>query len=120
MTFLFAVLFMLGVFGATLTLGIIILKRQGLITLYHDIHGIFEGDNPEDSRLSFGRIFCCFFLIAAFWIIAYTVYKFVAGSGWQIFIGSGIAVVAALIPYLITKTAELVQLINAYKTTKGN
>ena len=85
-----------------------------------DIHGIFEGDDEKDSRLSFGRVFTCVFLVLAFFLIAYTVYKFVAGAGWQIFIGSGIAVVAALVPYLITKISEVLAVINAIKTVKGN
>lgn len=120
MTFLFVILFLLGTFGAWFAFAFIILRRQGWVNLYRDVHGIFEGDDDKDSRLSFGRIFCCFFLICAFLLIAYTVYRFMAGAGWQIFVGSGIAVVAALVPYLITKASELVQIITAFKTIKGN
>ena len=110
---------LLGTFGAWFALGVIILRRQMWVNLYRDIHGLFEGEDEKDTRLSFGRVFTCIFLVFAFILIAYTIYKFVEGAGWQIFVGSGIAVIAALIPYLITKISEVLAVINAIKTLKS-
>jgi len=101
-----------------LLLGIFILAKYGVTKFCADMRGIFEGDDKEDDRLSFGRVFTFLFLLPAFLVIGYTVYKYTNGAGWAIFIGSGIAVLAALAPYALTKTTEVLALIEAVKGDK--
>lgn len=99
-----------------LILATIILWKYGFAKFVSNAFGVFEGEEKEDPRWSFGRVFSFLFLLPAFAIIGYTVFKFQAGAGWQIFIGSGIAIIAALLPYLITKASEVIAIIEALKT----
>lgn len=105
----------LGTIVAWLMLGICFIYKYGWDAFCRDLHGIFEGDDNEDIRLSYGRVFTFIFLLPAFLIIGYTVYQFTEGAGWQIFVGSAIAVVAALLPYMITKTSEVIEIIKTIK-----
>ena len=90
--------------------------KYGFANFAKDVRGIFEGDEKDDPRLSYGRVFSFLFLLPAFLIIGFTVYSYTAGASWQIFIGAGLAIVAALLPYGITKTAEILTIIQALKT----
>lgn len=108
--------------GSTLgwfLLWLFLVYRYGFPKFIKDVRSIFEGEDKEDARLSYGRVFTFVFLIPAFILIGYSVRKFAVGSSWQIFGGSLIAVIAALAPYLISKVAEVQTLIEALKGSRN-
>jgi hypothetical protein len=77
---------------------------------------MFECDDTNDKRISFGRVWTAIMLLISSALAFYSVQRFDnANANYQIFIALAIISFIAILPYLITKWTTVKEIISTVK-----